>query len=254
MKANDSGLARGVAAPVPLFTINYLRNQLKSVLDLGYRILTCDEYCQLPDKMNAGRVVVLRVDVDLSLLKARMVLGVLRDLGVPATFFIRLHALEYNPFSFENFRILRQMIVEGHEVGYHSEVLDQAFIWQDDPERCLVRDLRVMEAMLEVRVRGAASHGGMTGLNNLDFWNHRKPADFGLDYEGYDREPSFNLFWNSLYVSDSEWTRWKSYRNGQLLDGDRRSIEEHAAAGERLIYALIHPDTYFVHHRYEHEG
>ena len=32
---------------------------------------------------------------------------------------------------------------------------------------------------------GVASHGGMTGLNNLDFWKDREPSDFGLTYEAY---------------------------------------------------------------------
>ncbi|MEP6601135.1 MAG: hypothetical protein ABJB49_04920, partial [Nitrospirota bacterium] len=175
MIANHRAALPGIAPPTPLFSFEYLRQQLRSVLELGYRVVTCDEYCHLPDKANVERLVVLRVDVDLSLLKVRMLLEIFAELMVPATFFIRLHAPEYNPFSFENFRILRQMMAEGHEIGYHSEVLDQAFIWQDDPERCLVRDLRVLEAMLGLPVRGAASHGGMTGLNNLDFWNSRKP-------------------------------------------------------------------------------
>ncbi len=91
----------------------------------------------------------------------------------------------------------------------------------------------------------------MTGLNNLDFWKERTAGEFGLQYEAYDSGEHFGLFARSLYVSDSEWTRWKCYENGSLREGDRRSFGEHAASKPSLIYLLIHPDTYFDRHFYE---
>ena len=107
---------------------------------------------------------------------------------------MRLHAPEYNPFSFENYKILKFLIESGHELGYHSEVTDQAAIWKEDPTACFLRDIDVIDRMFNIKVAGVASHGGMTGLNNLDFWKDKKASDFGLAYEAYDKEPSFNLF------------------------------------------------------------
>ena len=40
--------------------------------------------------------------------------------------------------------------------------------------------------------------------NNLDFWKNRKPKEFNLLYEGYDKEPEYNLFQEAFYISDSE--------------------------------------------------
>ena len=60
-----------------------------------------------------------------------------------------------------------------------------------------------------------------------------------------DKEPDFNLFDNSLYVSDSEWTRWKCYKNGKFIKGDTRSFGDHLEAKPKLIYLLIHPETYY---------
>ena len=91
-----------------------------------------------------------------------------------------------------------------------------------------LRDIDVLNRMLGITVRGVASHGGMTGLNNLDFWRDRSPADLGLAYEAYDKTDAFGLFDSSFYISDSEWTRWKCYDRGNLCAGDRRSFEEHA--------------------------
>jgi hypothetical protein len=91
----------------------------------------------------------------------------------------------------------------------------------------------------------------MTGLNNLDFWKGRAPAEFGLKYEAYDDTAEFGLFATSFYVSDSEWTRWKCYDRGKLIAGDNRTFAEHLHDGHELVYLLIHPETYYDRHPYE---
>ena len=111
--------------------------------------------------------------------------------------------------------------------------------------------MQVLARMLETNIYGIASHGGLTGLNNLDFWKNRKPKDFDALYEAYEVSGAFNLFNNSLYISDSEWTSWKCYNRGQIQIGDRRSPLEHFRELHSKIYMLIHPDTYYDRHIYE---
>jgi hypothetical protein len=199
----------------------------------------------------ADKTVVNRVDIDLSLKKAEILVNIFNLLDIKASFFLRLHANEYNPFSFESYRIIRKIIDNGHELGYHSEIIDQAAIWGEDPESCLLRDIKTIELVFKIKIKGIASHGGMTGLNNLDFWKDRKASDYGLLYEAYDSEPSFNLFNDSFYISDSEWTRWKCYDKGNLIKGDHRTPSEHIYDNHNLIHLLIHPDTYYFRHIYE---
>ena len=234
------------------FTFSKLSDDLKSVLDHGYKILTCSQFI---DAKKSGELpmltLVLRVDIDVSVKKAARLGEIFKDQGINGTFFLRLHANEYNPFAFENYRIIKQLIQEGNEIGYHSEIIDQAEIWNETPDDCLMRDIAVMELVFGIKIRGVASHGGMTGLNNLDFWVTRKPSDFGLDYEAYDKENAFNLFHNSRYISDSEWTKWKAYENGALIHDDRRSFREHLSDKCPLIYLLLHPETFFDRHFYE---
>ena len=234
------------------FTFAYIEDQFRQLLAAGYEVLTCADYVE---RRAAGTMAPLtlvnRIDIDASVKRAERLGDIFARLGIRGSFFVRLHAKEYNPFDFDNYRILRGLIEAGHEIGYHSEVMDQAVIWSDDPERCLKRDIAVMEAMLERPVRAVASHGGMTGINNLDFWRERKAGDFGLAYEAYEEEGAFALFPRSLYVTDSEWTRWKCYRDGVRVEGDHRSPAEHAAERPALIYLLIHSDTYFDRHIYE---
>lgn len=235
-----------------LFTYEKLEEQYKKSLDLGYETMTCLDFFK--NKSNLGsRVIVNRVDVDLSLNKALALAEIFERLNLKATFFVRLHAPEYNPLSFENYRIIKGLHEQGFEIGYHSEIIDLQTIWNEDAEVCLKRDLKFFENYFGIKIEGVASHGGMTGLNNLDFWNDKKPESYGLSYEGYDQEPSFNLFNNSLYISDSEWTQWKSYSDGKLNLDDKRSLGEHLDDNPRLIYLTIHTDTYFHNHFYEKE-
>lgn len=232
------------------FTFSALQSFYKKALDVGYTFMTCEAYARTDNKSSLNKVIVHRVDVDDSMPKAGRLLEMFNRVGVPATFFIRQHTT-YNPFSFQNFRVLKAMRDSGHEIGHHSEVIDQARIWNEDPEKCLRRDLTLLNEALDINVVGSASHGGMTGLNNLDFWKTRKPSDFGLLYEGYDKEPTFNLFDTSFYISDSCWTYWKCYDKGVLQEGNCKTFGEHLDDGHRLIYLLVHPDTYYDDHIYE---
>jgi len=234
------------------FTFSKLEKQLISAKEYGYQFITCQDYVKAKSaKKIPCPVVVSRVDIDFSCRKSRRLAEIFNRIGGKATFFVRLHAPEYNPFDFENYRCLKYIRDSGNEIGYHSEIVDQAAIWQEDPADCLRRDISVLNHMLGIQIKGVASHRGMTGLNNLDFWSDKKPAEFDLLYEAYDKEPTFNLFDTSFYISDSEWIRWKCYRNGELVGADHRNFGQHIADKHQLIYLLIHPDTYFDEHFYE---
>ena len=233
------------------FTFKYIEKEYRVVKDLGYRFITCLEYVDWKKGNTHEKIVVNRVDIDFSVKKAKILVDIFNRLDIKATFFLRLHAPEYNPFSFENYKIIRYLIDSGHELGYHSEVIDQSAIWNEDSTKCLKRDIDLINTMFNIDIKGIASHGGMTGLNNLDFWKDKNAAQFGLAYEAYDKEQSFNLFHESFYVSDSEWTRWKCYDRGKLVESDYRSLSEHAIDGHKILHFLIHPDTYYHEHFYE---
>ena len=79
----------------------------------------------------------------------------------------------------KNYRILKSIRDSGYEIGYHSEIVDQAVIWDENAEECLRRDIDVLNRMLDIEIKGIASHGGMTGLNNLDFWQEGNHQNLG---------------------------------------------------------------------------
>ena len=240
------------STPSYRFTFAAIETSLRAARDAGYALIGCDDYVtHKADGTLAPKTLVVRSDVDLCCRRAERLSAILAGLGARASFFVRLHATEYNPFAFENYRRLRAIRDAGHEIGYHSEIVDQAMIWDEPAEACLRRDVGVLSRMLDVEVRGVASHSGHTPWNNLDFWKDRTPAEFGLRYEAYDRCPEFNLFHEAFYVSDSAWTAWKCYDRGVLRSGDHRSLDEHVLEGHPLLYLLIHGDTFYDQHFYE---
>ena len=233
------------------FTFSNIKKQYQEAIKQNYKIVTCDEFFELKRTKLPPKTLVNRIDIDYSVKKAEQLGIILNALGIKGTFFIRLHAPEYNPFSFENYRIIKFLINSGHEIGYHSEIIDQSEIWDEDAVECFIRDIDIINRMFNIKIVGTASHGGMTGLNNLDFWKDKRPPDFGLLYEGYDKQPEFNLFQEAFYISDSEWTRRKCYNKGKLVEGDNRALGKHIEDNHPLIYLLIHSDTYFDKHFYE---
>lgn len=234
------------------FTFSNLSEEYQKILAAGYSVMTCVDYVKTKGEGSANKkILVNRVDIDLSCKKAKKIAVLFNELEIKGTFFVRLHADEYNPFSFENYRCLKFIRDSGHEIGYHSEVVDESAIWGEDAESCLRRDCEVLNSMLGIQVKGVASHNSVTGLNNLDFWKNRRPDHFGLLYEAYDRSPQFNLFDSSFYISDSNWTYWKCYQHGVKIEGDYRSPSQHIIDGHPLVYLLIHSDTYYDEHFYE---
>jgi hypothetical protein len=234
------------------FSFENLKAAYSKAIKLGYKIVTCEEYYLNKAEYADSKILVNRIDVDIYFNRIAGLVKIFNELKIKGSFFIRLHAPEYNPFSFESYRIIKSLIDTNHEIGYHSEIVDQSHIWNEPADKCLERDIKVFEAMFNYKVKGIASHGGFTGYNNLDFWKSHKPSDYGMMYEAYDTEPSFNLFSESFYISDSEWTRWKCYDKGILVKNNHKTFQEHLEDNHPLIYLLIHSDTYFKNHFYEY--
>ena len=232
------------------FTFNKIEEYYAASIEYGYEVMTCFDYTQRKKNL-PPLTIVNRVDIDFSMRKAERLCNIFNQLGIKATFFVRLHAPEYNLFSFENYRILKYIQHSGHEIGYHSEIIDQSVIWKESADDCLLRDIDILNKLIETNIQGISSHGGLTGLNNLDFWKNKKAKNFGVLYEAYEDTGAFNLFKNSFYISDSEWTAWKCYDRGKLQVNDKRTPLEHFKNLHSKIYMLIHPDTYYDRHIYE---
>lgn len=235
-----------------IFSFENLKKEYDQIIKYGYNICTCEEYIYFKfESKLTKRTLVNRVDIDYSCTKARKLAEMFNELGIKATFFVRLHAKEYNPFSFENYKCLKFIKDSGHEIGLHTELVDSSLIWKESSSDCLFRDIYILNSMLGIQIKGSASHKDRGSSNNLDFWKNYNSRTFGLLYEAYDKEVDFNLMQESLYISDSAWTQWKCYDHGKMVTGDAYTPSYYAKKELSLIYLLIHPDTYYVEHFYE---
>lgn len=233
------------------FKYSHLREIFEIALRNGYQVIMCKEYVDYKKNSHSHKILVNKIDIDITPKKAKILAQIFNELKIKGTFFIRLHADEYNPFSFENYRCIKYIIETGHEVGLHCEVIDESNIWAENSVECLRRDLSILNTMFGITMKGVSSHGGLTGFNNLTFWENRKPSDFELQYEAYDNQPEFNLFYDSLYVSVSNYIFWKCYNKGILKVGDKRCLCKHLCDGHQIINSLIHPITFYNEHFYE---
>jgi len=220
------------------FTFKHLKEIYKKALDLKYKICTLKEYFTL--NITSEKILINRIDIDTNILKAKKVAEIFNELKIYGTFFVRLHAQEYNSFSLENKKILEYIKSTNNEIGLHHECIDMEKCWKQDSIMFLRSDLDLLEKIIEMEVSGVAAHNGNTGYNNLDIWNNINLDNFGIIYEAYDKH-----LWNRcVYISDSMWVYWKIYKKGKLIDNDHRCLCEHLEDKHRLLYVLIHPETY----------
>ena len=244
MKRSDDSWGGCLAAVVDMsFTLTELHSTLRCVKELGIESLTCREYCQLRRKGNLPqRLIVFRIDVDRSPEHSLKMASVFADEGVAATLFFRIHSPAYDILSPGNSRIVKTIAMMGFEVGLHCEPMVVSHLTGKAPETVIREDIEILKEVIGGDVFGAASHGDgrYPNLNNLDFWSHHSPREFGLWYEAYD-PVSFGLFQEGRYISDSDLTRWKAYDKGKLREGDHRTLREHLPANDLPLYALVHP-------------
>jgi len=232
------------------FTYVHYKEIFKTALDEGYQVITLADWFQAKYD-SSKKVLINRVDVDDNISRLWIMGGIYQELGIKASIFMRLHTKNYNLLFFDNMNLVRRLSAMGNEIGLHSEIVDVDAISKIAPEKALRAGLDLMQNLFDIQSYGVASHGDMTPNNNLDFWKEHSPSEFGLLYEAYDKQ----LWNNSLYVSDSEFTRWKAYDRGRLLQGDTRCACEHIKSGAPVIYLLTHTCSYYntyIHEQTEH--
>lgn len=228
------------------FSYNHYKEIFQTALCEGYQVITLAQW--FSGRFDASRKVLInRIDVDANLYRLHFLCEIFKSLKIPASVFFRLHAKGYNLLFFDGINIVKKLHRQGHEIGLHSEIMDVGHICDMKPEEVLRSNLNVFKSLLDVEVQGVASHGDMTPYNNLDFWKTRSPEEFGILYEAYDDR----LWKHSRYISDSEYTQWKAYENGELMQGDQRCACEHLKEGVQTIYLLTHTCSYYDKHIHE---
>ncbi|WP_159656071.1 hypothetical protein [Vibrio atypicus] len=227
------------------FSFLDFEQQITGLINEGYSFIRVSDYFI---EGATVKTVINRIDVDFSIDKAWEIARILKKHNIKASWYFRFSCPKYNLFEYSTINLINYLKKLKHEIGLHTELVDLEKFCFIDADEMLIKQKHIFENFFNINILGTASHGDITGNNNLDFWKTRKPSEFGLLYEAYDES-----LWNHCrYVSDSEWIRWKSYNNGIIMAGDERSPIQHAKDNPDLIYLLTHPDTYY--NKNIHEG
>lgn len=228
------------------FTFDYYKKIFQTALDSDYKIITLKEFFN--DEYSKGdKILVNRIDVDVKINRLKTIHQIFKELNIKASIYIRLHASQYNLLSIGNIKIIQDLISIGCEIGLHTELEDVCGYCSINKKELLKQEIKLFETIFDMKMYGTASHGDMTHYNNLDFWKNNKAEDFGLIYEAYDKK----LWGNCRYVSDSEWTQWKAYENGKLIENDRRTPIEHILDNPKVLHLLTHPESWYSNYIYE---
>jgi peptidoglycan/xylan/chitin deacetylase (PgdA/CDA1 family) len=140
------------------FRFEHYKEILEKALKNGYKII---RFKDLLLNLNEKRVILLRHDVDSRLDRALECARLEKSLGVSATYFIRVHSPQYNPFEYKSYKILREIKETGHEIGLHYEVVYLNYLTGEDMLNLLEREKKVLESIINEEIKSAAPHGDL---------------------------------------------------------------------------------------------
>ncbi len=229
-----------------LFTYDYYEEIFQEALKRGYKVITLKEFF-LDEYDKDEKILVNRMDVDIRIDRLKEFYKIFKKLNIKASIYVRVHSPYYNLFSIGNILLIQDLLSLGCEIGIHTECKDLESYCKSNTKELLKVEIELFEKLFSTKIYGTASHGDLTPNNNLDFWKEHSVEEFDLIYEAYDDK----LWKHCRYVSDSEWTQWKAYENGVLLENDRRDPIEHLEDNPKILHLLMHPESWYERYIYE---
>lgn len=192
-------------------------------------------FCRFDNyEQNTDKLILLKHDIDYPTIKKALTFARIENaLDIQATYFVRLHSNDYNPFGYKFYSGLKEIMYLGHEIGLHYEFLDFSKVTGIKIENLIEKDKKVLEIILDKQVKGLAPHQDWTRIANWKFsetWNYK---DFGFEYEAEELCRKENI----TCISDSlaQWT-------------DNKCMCQHISEKEDKLCILTHPFYWYKQH------
>ncbi|TMJ94751.1 MAG: hypothetical protein E6G67_08670 [Actinobacteria bacterium] len=206
--------------------------------------------CAFRDIGNAESFVVLRHDVDYSVVKAREMAERECHLGVRSTYFLLLTSPYYNLLAADNLRAARDIIGMGHEIGLHYDTDFFSAMDHDAQCRRVVDLARFLAESLGTEVTSIAQHNpsetavrlcvpeyvdayGDRFFREIAYVSDSRRLFGTLDLYGFFRTHARSqLLIHPLWWHDSEQSRWQSFtaiRDGIVQDVESRLTRMNAS-------------------------
>jgi len=168
----------------------------------GYIFLTLENYAKHRLSLDKKqKIIVMRHDIDHKLSLAENLASIESELGIQATYFVRLHA-SYNPHEFTQYTLLKKLMEMKHEVGFHYDA-GFADLFGEKPEGFFKRDKEIFERIINKKISGVSCHEPINSKGSF-LISDENLADYGLTYHAY--SPIFTQ--DLKYISDSS-ARWR---------------------------------------------
>jgi hypothetical protein len=179
------------------WTLDDYRFSLTEFLSNDYHVSSFSDYLDIQKQKH----LILRHDVDFSLEPALAMAKIDQSIGVSSSFFLRVHAKNYNLFSVDGIKTASMLMDLGHEVSLHlEEGIDR--VSKQSKWDVLDAQKVAFEKILGIQIRGFAAHepvrfGGFeTSIEAKKRWN--------LEYHAYEERFTTQM----KYLSDSS-GRWR---------------------------------------------
>ncbi|MGB9631616.1 MAG: hypothetical protein ACP5JF_05090 [Candidatus Methanodesulfokora sp.] len=237
------GYAGEVQKSTPIFSLDYYRKFLEELKKPRYLVLNVKQFVLLSKsgwRAPSDRVtVILRHDCDNDIDIAFKMAEMEHEMGINASYYVRVRDEKYNVLSESVTRKIRQMYEWGFDVGLHYEDLyaSEYSTSRYNISRALSLfelDLQVLRSIIPVDT--ACAHGNKANMTyrNFDMFSmaNKSIEDFGLVSE--------------CYLSVLPYLRtyqhyWRTDNMGRPNDWIK--IVENAKPGQ-VVYLLIHPCYY----------
>lgn len=213
------------------FRFAHYREMLERARAEGYALVAFRDH-----DPSRRRIVILRHDLDTRIAVERAIrfAEIEAELGATATYFVRVHAPDYNPFDYRTYTAIRRILAMGHEIGLHHEVVDMSAVTGEDPVVLFRREKAMLETVVDGSVTATSQHGDYSAYSNPDyhqFFDRHSKQELGI--HTVSSEPQFAEAMK--YLSDS---------NGIWPEG---CFCQHIGQRDRY-QVLTHPDQWFDEH------
>ena len=199
------------------FTYAGYEHLITGLMDKGY------VFSSYSDWDRHDKCVILRHDIDYSVMKAERIAKIENDLGVTSTYFFLLTSDMYNVFSKSSVKTIENLILLGHDIGLHFDETTYPDAYGNE-ER--IRDLILKEAKILEEITGRP-------VSSVSMHRPSKEIlDAGFERPGMINSYGKTFFESFKYVSDSR-RRW------------REPVDEIIESGEYdRLHILTHPFWY----------
>lgn len=160
---------------------------------------------------------ILRHDIDLSIEKAYEMSRIEKDMNVTATYFILVTSELYNVQSYKNRNIIKDMHLNGFEIGLHFDPIVYGDITSNQMQNKVENECSVIEDIIGTKVHTISLHN--PSIHN------QYPI-----FDGYKNAYSKEFFNPDLYISDS----CKDFRGKEISTFIKKGEDN-------LLQVLFHP-------------